>query len=284
MNRNLAIVLVFALLFSTSLYSGNFGVAQSTNFFSIQTIPSDKPEVFHQYFSKYVDVLGVAVYASQSTSDEKVIHTANMLAQYLDNDEDGAADNQLVHQEMVTEDYAMILFSTESEFENSGIENSNLFDVGVWQNLFGAETHPNGAANGIFDFAIEEVFHLVSTAYSAVYPAAFGIEPGSEIADAMDLARGGRFLSVPSQYPSGAWYTYDDRTCDYGCQVIEYMYWAMTSILGAQDIPGRLEEIEEEWRLNTLEKVQNGDPAIFDLLTDPQYSLPSVIPDGSYIR
>ena len=31
----------------------------------------------------------------------------------------------------------------------------------------------------------------------------------------MDIARGGRFLSIPMDYPDTAWYTYDDETCDY---------------------------------------------------------------------
>ena len=87
----------------------------------------------------------------------------------------------------------------------------------------------------------------------------------------MDLARGGRFTSIPNPYPAGAWYTYDDATCTYDCMAAEYIYWAMTSILGAQ--ANRLGEIEQEWKANTLAKVQQMDPAVYELLTDPQYAL-----------
>ena len=81
-------------------------------------------------------------------------------------------------------------------------------------------------------------------------------EIGKQIAKAMDKARGGHFRRVPKKYPKGAWYTYDDRSCDYGCQVTEYTYWGLTSILGAQEFPGRLDNIKNEWRPNTAQKVK----------------------------
>ena len=89
-------------------------------------------------------------------------------------------------------------------------------------------------------------------------------------------------MEVPERYPAEAWYTYYDETCKYDCQVTEYIYWALTSILGAQDFPGRLERIQDEWRYNTAEKVKAGDPKIYALLTDPQYKFPTVLPDGIY--
>ena len=96
----------------------------------------------------------------------------------------------------------------------------------------------------------------------------------------MDIARGGQFTSIPASYPSGAWYTYDDDSCDYACQVTEYVFWALTSILGAHE--NRLDEIDNEWLLNTAAKVQQTDTAIYTLLTDPQYHFPTVLPDGQY--
>jgi hypothetical protein len=60
----------------------------------------------------------------------------------------------------------------------------------------------------------------------------------------------------------------------------EYFYWALTSILGGQE--DRLYEIGHEWKLNTKEKVMETDPDIYNLLTDPQYKFPTILPDGNY--
>jgi len=85
----------------------------------------------------------------------------------------------------------------------------------------------------------------------------------------MDIARGGQFLNIPNSYPSGAWYTYDDNTCDYAsCQTIEYLYWAITSMISAQNTDARLDEIKHECKLNTRELIESKDSAIFRLLTN----------------
>ena len=134
-----------------------------------------------------------------------------------------------------------------------------------------------------FDAALEEVLHLITTAgYAQVYPAAFGAQAGTLLTDAMDLARGGRFQRIPNPYPEGAWYHYDDATCDYRCMAVEYFYWALTTLLGAQAEPARCREINREWTLCTAMALEEGDPAVHALLTDPQYHLPTRLPDGRY--
>ena len=98
----------------------------------------------------------------------------------------------------------------------------------------------------------------------------------------MDIARGGKFKTIPNQYPKHAWYSYDDETCDYECMITEYIYWGMTSILGAQK--NRLDEIVQEWDLNTRDLVKNKDSLLFSLLTNPKYRFPNILPDGRYMR
>jgi len=45
---------------------------------------------------------------------------------------------------------------------------------------------------------------------------------------------------------------------------------------------GCLEQIGREWRLNTKEKVRERDPDVYAILTNPEYRLPTVLPDGKY--
>ena len=231
-------------------------------------------------FTKQIDVFGIQVYATDNVSDEKMIHAANMMAEYLDNDEDGVPDNQLVAEAMVAQNTALHMGKDEKELYSM---DRSSFPPGAKQALFDYETRPGGAERGVFDAAIEEIIHpITDVGYATAYPEVFGTEPGSEVAKIMDEARGGHFEKVPEKYPDNAWYTYYDETCLYECQITEYIYWALTSILGAQDFPGRLEQIQDEWRFNAKEKLQAGDPKIYVLLTDPQYKLPTVLPDGKY--
>lgn len=242
------------------------------------TIVTHSDEGFSS-FNRKVVVFGIDIYAVSGVEDTKLLHAANVMAQYLDNDEDGTVDNQLVLDKMLENKAFMVMWKNENDLDiepPSGREG---------QDLGNDETHPEFVSNGRtgeFDASLEEVLHIINNAgHSKAYPQAFGQNVGSELANAMDMARGGQFMDIPNQYPTNAWYTYDDTTCDYAsCQTIEYLYWALTSMLGAQE--NRLDEIGNEWKLNTKQKVQDTDTAIFSLLTNPTYKMPTVLPDGTY--
>ena len=124
----------------------------------------------------------------------------------------------------------------------------NMFGIHIFASLTTSE-----------DKLSEEILHPITHyGYANAYPEVFGTRPGSILAKCMDAARGEYFEQVPqggpkSGYPAEAWYHYTDETCDYGCMVTEYIYWALTSILGTQDFPGRHEVLEVEWELNTRE-------------------------------
>jgi hypothetical protein len=226
-------------------------------------------------FAKKVSVFGLPIYATNTTGDDKLLHAANVLAEYIDNDEDGRPDNPKILAAVLARKGAIVMRKTDRERPTGPRPRG--------QGLWDEGTIPNGEAQGRFDASLEEILHMVTDyGWEGAYPEVFGRWPDTEIADAMDLARGGRFMDPPDTYPKDAWYTYDDETCDYNCQVAEYIYWTLTSILGAQAYPGRLEQIDNEWRLNTREKVKVGDPAVYAILTNPKYKLPCVLPDGKY--
>ena len=225
--------------------------------------------------NRKVDVFGVPVYALKDVSDVKLLHAANILAQFLDNNEDGIVDNPLIVLTLINQESGIFLWAKESDAGKISLQDlGDEETIPVW--------HVNGH-NGRFDAALEEIWHVIThSGYSIVYPTIFGESAGSSIANAMDIARGGQFTSIPSSYPNDAWYSYTDATCDYNCQITEYFYWAMLSILGAQE--NRFDEIQQEWKLNTKQLVETQDPVMYNLLTNPQYKFPTVLPDGTYMH
>lgn len=230
-------------------------------------------------FNRKVVVFDIDIYAVDGVADVNLLHAANLLAQYLDNNEDGTVDDQKVWDAMKNDRAFLVMWKNESDL------NMDLPTGREGQDLGNDETHTewHTSKTGSFDAALEEVLHLVThVGYARAYPEVFGEMAGTTLTNAMDKARGGRFNSIPNTYPAGAWYTYDDQSCNYDCMATEYMYWAMTSLLGAQ--ANRLNEIKGEWTLNTPAKLESEDPDVYALLTDNDYKLPTVLPDGTYKR
>ena len=57
--------------------------------------------------------------------------------------------------------------------------------------------------------------------------------------------------------------------------ITEYFYWSLTSYIGIQK--NRFDEISEEWRLNTKDKMEK-DMLMIKLITNPEYRLPKIAP------
>ena len=124
--------------------------------------------------------------------------------------------------------------------DNDYIEQIERKIHGGGQDLMANETgndlkSPNGVE--LFDASLEEILHLISSnGYANAYPKIFGENKDSEIAKLMDKARGGYYEEVPDSYPPGAWFTYNDKTCEYNCMITEYFYW------------GLLTELKVDWK------------------------------------
>ena len=274
-NRLLFLIyLTFISCKTLNLKVGPIDVGKDPNF---NIVPNN--DIGLSSFNKKVVVFGIDLYAVREVEDAKLLHAANVMAQYLDNDEDGLIDNQLVLNKMLGNKAFLVMWKKKKDL------NIRPPSGRIGQDLGNDETNPSFVSNGNtgrFDATLEEVLHLINNAgHSYAYPETFGKNQKSALSKAMDVARGGRFFKIPSIYPVNAWFSYYDSTCDYEtCQTIEYLYWALTSILGAQE--NRLNEIGKEWKLNTADLLENTDNEIFELLTNPIYNLPTILPDGSY--
>ena len=275
---------VFLLLLLISIschyydnYENCLDLEYGTEYIKITGV-SESDKNYFKYFCKTTEVFGIKIYATEGVKNEKLLHAASIMAEYLDNDEDGVVDNQKILDKII--DRKVWLLVIEEGLDIDDVPNSLKYHR--FQDLYNEEISLiNGSPR--FDATLEEVLHVITQhGYAEAYSDIFGENKDSEVAKAMDIARGGYFKNVPNSYPSNAWYSYDDKTCDYSCQITEYLYWALTSILGAQEYPGRLEEIQHEWKLNTKDKVKNNDPTVYSLLTDPQFKFPTNLPNGKY--
>lgn len=225
-------------------------------------------------FTKQVDILGVAqVFAESSVPDEKVLHSAGVLAQYLDNNGDGSVDSPEIEQAMK----ASSPFPTVVMFNNMQSRQEEIFrdGGGYGQPLYGEEVHPEGTTAAIFDATVEETLHLVyDNGFAKAWPSIFGAYRGTAMADMMDkTAADGYYTGNPE--PS-----IDNR--DYATQMSEFHYWNITSILGMQAV--RANDISFEWRLASASAILTAEPASYLLFTNAAYGMPTTAPDGSYCR
>jgi hypothetical protein len=158
--------------------------------------------------------------------------------------------------------------------------------------------------DGLFppDATTEETFHLITDiGYANVYPSSFwhgeagdhpsealglhiakrgeGQKDASLLTVAMDNARGGYFEHIPNSYPHNAWYTRSDP-CRYKCFVGEYIHWGMITLVGYNET--REAGIQDQWQITNAQSLLHRDPALYGLLTNPEYNFPKTAPDGSY--
>ena len=199
---NFTILFLIGFLLFLSCESDNYiSPGNDPNF----TIISHSDQGFSTTNRK-VSVFGIDIYAVPEVNDSKLLHAANVLAQYLDNNEDGNVDNTIVHNMMIENKAFIIMWKNDNDLD------INPPNDRIGQDLGDDETNPNFVINnkqGQFDASLEEIWHIIShSGYSYAYPEVFGENPGTSLANAMDTARGGFFIQIPDSYPSNAWYSY----------------------------------------------------------------------------
>lgn len=234
-------------------------------------------------FTSYVDMNGLGVYGEDGVSEQTLLYVATIFAELLDNDEDGHWDDEAVFNALVMRSALMPVFAEEGSAAESEFFRRYNGD-GVGAVLYNNEIDPSQPGHWGSDATIEEVMHTINAVgHTSVYPTVFGLNPNeSQLTAAMDVARGGQWLTMPDEYPEEAWYHYDDRTCDYPCMAIEYMYWAQVSHMGILDDPQTCRGIADEWELCSAKLVRSVDELIYSILIDRNQPLPQQAPDGVY--
>merc|ERR1712038_1216041 len=196
------------------------------------------------------------------------IHACNMLAQMIDNDLDGCADDVLVVEKMRYNQAGMAMFEKESDAYDDSIPKS-FAAMYLFQDETVVECSGEDETSDCRDAAIEEIFHAISYyGISGAYPEKFSDCAGSnsQLTEQLDIARGGHFETVPDSYPDDAVFYYDDDTCDIQCQAVEFFYWAVTSNLGGQGARAKQNK-EAEWALSTRFLLKRDLKGMFDLIS-----------------
>ncbi len=266
-----------------------------------------------KFFDRYINVFGVTIAAMPNTPVPEIIHTAKIYAKLLDNNEDFIPDDPEIynhHQNDKENRNSLIVLVDTKALDNEWIA----FRPGqrFWvpaQALRPGHSGVGHSRDGEMDIAVEELFHKYGKSLQSVYPADFGLpdnEAGetwsSTLSDAMDRARGINRKIKPVNgkwiYPKNAWYTYDDTSCEWGCQIDEYLWHIWGTNIGYyesltrppdrtknEDRPGGwCDNISGEWQLCSREKLKEVDFPAYSLLNNKGYRLPTGIPYGEYGR
>ena len=264
-----------------------------------------------KFFDSYINVFGVTIAAMPNTPIPEIIHSAKIYAQLLDNNEDFIPDDPKIynyHQNDRKGRNSLIVLVDTKALDNEWIS----FKPGqrFWvpaQALRPGHSGVGHSRDGEMDIAVEELFHKYGKSLQHVYPKDFGLpdhEAGetwsSTLSEAMDIARGINRNVKPVNgkwiYPQNAWYTYDDTSCEWGCQIDEYLWHIWGTNIGYYQsltrAPGRpknegkpggwCDNIGREWKICSKEKLKEVDFPSFNLLNNKGYKLPTRIPYGEY--
>ena len=223
------------------------------------------------------------VLAESGISDVKLLHVASVVADLLDQNADGEADDLPLRDMLAAGEAVMPVL----EYEGSDAEEALMEwyeGDGISAVLYNGEVNPFQTGVWGEDATVEEVLHTINhVGHVALFPEAFSLEPNSsQLTEAMDVARGGQFLSLPDPYPKDAWYHYNDWTCDYECMAIEYLYWATVTEMGLLNDSEIAEGIADEWELYSPELLAEVDVLVHALITTAAYGIPLQAPDGQY--
>eukprot|EP00588_Corethron_pennatum_P009986 CAMPEP_0194266990 /NCGR_PEP_ID=MMETSP0169-20130528/1688_1 /TAXON_ID=218684 /ORGANISM="Corethron pennatum, Strain L29A3" /LENGTH=451 /DNA_ID=CAMNT_0039007779 /DNA_START=55 /DNA_END=1407 /DNA_ORIENTATION=+ len=287
---------------------------------------SDPPEAWGTKSCKKVTTVfgaAVCVTAEAWKARNKCDHIVNVYYQLLDNDADGVPDDPGVLAELVNGGYLLVVPHTEKgkvgQVPGQGVDQVTTSEEAVigscdsptnrgatnnrstWPNK--VDTSKSGCTNQR-DATFEEILHLITTAAAKLYPAIWGETFKSQAGKAINTANGDCGWGYTKNYkdPSGnkctGQYAYDDKTCTLDCVVVEGIYWAAASYVGALYTLEFANDIKQEWLLATPDNSMPVLPAqvtnakalqssalyalVSDTTSDGHAWLPDIMTNGKY--
>jgi hypothetical protein len=216
-------------------------------------------------FTQFASVFGIPVVGTDRVSRTGMDNAVSILQMYLDNDENGVADNPAVVFALREVNAVSAVFSTFSEHED--FEDRNGYFSTRSYNVVTMMEEEMYLENSGFDAALEETLHLVTQwGFAMAYPEIFGEKSGTDLANSLDQAM------------AEGYFRYDDPTCGYSCLNTEFFYWAITSYMGLQE--SRCDEISREWELCTRQSLRDSGLSVVTFIEDPQYGIPTDASEG----
>merc|ERR1712180_361031 len=253
--------------------------------------PSGKTVVFPKLKSpianyKFTKVFGVMAFAHKSVAEAKFQHLASILAEWLDNDEDGCVDTPAVLKHSNNKDLPSYVVIKNNGSDDTWYVPFVRRDWVCTAPLESCEAKPEctglKGTNQCSDTTLEEVLHvLTSQGYALAFPKFFKMGTPSidlktkykniksTLASLTDAARGGipRVPSVPKggKFPAKAYYTYKAASCQFDCNANEYWWWSTAAMTG---LLKNRSEVKDEFKYYLPEVFKAKDPKMYALITD----------------
>lgn len=237
------------------------------------------PNIFSTYenlkytLRKHIDVFGIPVLAAPGVTDDYVLHVANILSGFIDNNYDGIADDANVMTQFADGLTGIVIYLDNNQKTNLAGTFGNFVDRTV--SITSDNINLGGDANNnLRDYTLQVCLQelLIEKGYTVAY-ADLDYNRPTILTNAMDTARGGfQAGGLPGyNYPPFAWYT-EQSGLDYQNLTYFYLYLLVSAYAGS--LSWRAGELSPDWQLATQQQLLDTDDAGVALLENPTWTLP----------
>ena len=218
-------------------------------------------------FSKSAVVFdSLLICGTNRVPDEKLVHAANVAAEWLDNEGDGVIDEPALGIAL-KESKSLVVMSFDGFSSAAALKIFPAAMAGGYtlQDLSAEETNNSTRR----DASQEEIHHIIMNGgWMNVFPKVFS----DQADDGSDLYAIWKFADDNGHY------SYGDPTCDDSCKTVEFFYLATAAYLGSM-----ADLFSDEMMLKDRPAMQKHIPEIMDIFESSDYSYPTNHwPSGTY--